>query len=87
VTYHLSMHKEAARVLDRLDRQTADRIRERLRDLQLYPFDLRLSKPLKTKTGLRSSRVGDWRIIYTVRESEKVIQILSVAPRGKAYRS
>jgi len=29
--------------------------------------------------------VGDWRIIYEVNESERVIEIASVSPRGEAY--
>jgi mRNA interferase RelE/StbE len=37
--------------------------------------------------GQRSSRVGDWRIIYEIQESAAYVYIVTIQPRGKAYRN
>lgn len=37
-------------------------------------------------TGLRRIRVGSYRIIYEVRDSELVVLVVRVAQRGRAYR-
>jgi mRNA interferase RelE/StbE len=31
-------------------------------------------------------RVGDWRVIYEIRNDELVILVLKIAPRGEVYR-
>ncbi|OQA46880.1 MAG: Plasmid stabilization system protein [Chloroflexi bacterium ADurb.Bin325] len=31
-------------------------------------------------------RVGDWRIIYAIRDAELIVLVVEVAPRGSAYR-
>ncbi|MDI3299035.1 MAG: type II toxin-antitoxin system RelE/ParE family toxin [Bacillota bacterium] len=86
MSLRIELTYEAEKDLDRLDRTTERRIRRRLRELADAPFDLRLSKPLVGLEGLRSSRVGDWRILFTVNEAERILEVLAVRPRGEAYR-
>lgn len=31
-------------------------------------------------------RIGDWRVIYAVRDQVLIIEILIIAPRGRAYQ-
>ncbi|WP_232210542.1 type II toxin-antitoxin system RelE family toxin [Nitrococcus mobilis] len=31
-------------------------------------------------------RVGDWRVIYDIRDDELIIVVLTVQPRGRVYR-
>ncbi len=31
-------------------------------------------------------RVGDWRIIYTIEDDKLLVLVLTVAPRGQAYK-
>lgn len=46
-----------------------------------------IGKALKAELkGLYSYRVGDYRIIYSIRNRELVIQVLKVAHRREAYR-
>ncbi|BAS28726.1 type II toxin-antitoxin system RelE family toxin [Limnochorda pilosa] len=78
--------RAAEKALDRMDRQTEERIRLRLRELADDPSDPRLSKRLEGTEGLRSSRVGDWRVLFTVREPGAVLYGVGVRPRGRAYR-
>jgi mRNA interferase RelE/StbE len=49
-----------------LSRDVLRRLDARIDEIEANPFDLRISKLLKGGSGLRSSRVGDWRILYAV---------------------
>lgn len=86
MTYEIRLYREAIKALDRMDRKTEERIRRRLRELADNPTAQRLSKPLKGMEGLRSSRVGEWRILYVVDELNMAVAVLAVRPRGQAYR-
>ena len=77
---------EAEKVLDRLDRPTERRIRQRIVLLAEDPFDLRLSAPLTEREGLRKSRVGGWRILFTADRAAKVMYVLTVDTRGQVYK-
>jgi mRNA-degrading endonuclease RelE of RelBE toxin-antitoxin system len=59
---------------------------QRLEDPAANPFDPRISKLLQQAGGKRSSRVGDQRVVYQVDRSGRVVLIIAVLPRGKAYR-
>jgi mRNA interferase RelE/StbE len=73
VSYQVNVAHEAETVLDRLDSPTERRIRHRLVQLAEDPFDSRLSAPLVERAGVRKSRVGGWRILFTVDRDAKVI--------------
>lgn len=84
--YRIILAKDVVKTLDRLDRTTNERIKAKLRAIAEEPLDPRLSKTLKGIEGLRSSRVGGWRIIFTVDDETKAIYVLRISPRGQAYR-
>lgn len=86
MSYHLRLAKPAEKKLDALDRPTEERIWKRLRELSEASRDSRLSKELVEAHGLRSSRVGDWRILYMVDDREKLLDVVAIRPRGQAYR-
>ena len=86
MSYQANLSREALKRLDRLDHSTYQRIERRLYELKADPFDPRISKSLKGLEGMRSSRVGDWRILYTVNPSIQTIYIVAIRPRGEAYR-
>ena len=44
------------------------------------------TKALTGYPDRRAARVGGWRIIYTVRRGESVVEVDEIAPRGEAYR-
>jgi mRNA-degrading endonuclease RelE of RelBE toxin-antitoxin system len=50
------------------------------------PFDQRISSPLTNQEGLRKSRVGAWRIIFTVDEPERIVFIVMIERRGQVYQ-
>jgi mRNA interferase RelE/StbE len=86
LNYRIDVAHEAEKVLDRLDRPTERRIRQRIVLLAEDPFDPRLSATLTEREGLRKSRVGGWRILFTVDRTTKVMYVLTVDTRGQVYK-
>lgn len=86
MNYTLCFTKRASKDMERLDLAMARRVGRRLEELSFDPFDPQLSYSLEMAKQKRSSRLGDWRIIFQVNESQQIIEILTVAPRGRAYR-
>jgi mRNA interferase RelE/StbE len=86
VKYHISLSREAEKILDRVDRNTEHRLRARFTQLADNPFDPRLSTPLTERTGVRKSRVGGWRILFTVDRAAMIVNIASVDTRGQVYK-
>ncbi|PSR23491.1 MAG: hypothetical protein C7B45_02830 [Sulfobacillus acidophilus] len=83
--YEIILSRQAARYLERLDRMAQQRIIDRLEQLAKNPRDL-FTKPLTNAEGLRSSRVGTWRIVYRIDEPLHEVQVSDIAPRGEVYR-
>ncbi len=69
----------------RIDRITEGRISENLERLRLDPGGQ--GKQFKGFAGLLSLRVGDWRVIYTIKEEPSAVNILAFRPRRQAYRN
>ena len=86
MNYAVRIGHEAEKILDRLDRTTERRIRHRIVQLAGDPFDPRLSAPLVERAGIRKSRLGGWRILFTVDRDAAVIYILTVDTRGQVYK-
>lgn len=86
MTYRVVVTHEAEKILDRLDRPTERRIRARFVQLAEDPFDPRLSAPLTERAGVRKSRVGGWRILFTVDRDAKVLYVATVDTRGQVYK-
>jgi mRNA interferase RelE/StbE len=43
------------------------------------------AKRLAGQEGLLRIRVGDWRIVYELREREVVVLVVRIGPRGEVY--
>jgi mRNA interferase RelE/StbE len=86
VNFRVSVVHEAEKILDRLDRPTEQRVRARFVQLAVDPFDSRLSAPLADRPGIRKSRVGGWRVLFTVDREAKVLYILTIGTRGQVYK-
>ena len=86
MSYRVEIAHEVEKLLDRMDRTTERRIRARLLQLAQDPFDPRLSSPLTERQGVRKSRVGDWRILFTVDRDSQVVNVATMATRGHVYR-
>ena len=84
--FRVSLAHEAEKILDRLDQPTEERIRARLEQLAIDPFDPRLSAPLTERQGIRKSRVGGWRILFAVDLEAKIVYIITINTRGQVYK-
>lgn len=80
----MRLYRPARRCLERCDRPTQKRLIERIEALSENPYSH--SKLLENAQGKRSSRVGKLRIIFEVDEQEKLLHVLTIAPRGEVYR-
>ena len=83
--FSLDIASEASKVLSRLDRPTKQRITQRFEDLCRDPFDPRISAPLTNAGNLRKSRIGGWRIVFTVDRGRLVVFVVAIDRRGQVY--
>ena len=52
----------------------------------LLILTIRLSAPLTERPGIRKSRVGGWRILFSMDREAQVLYILTVDTRGQVYK-
>jgi mRNA interferase RelE/StbE len=84
--HKITFTRQAVKSLQKMPRNTAVLIREKLTQIANDPFAPHLNATkLQGRSGYRL-RVGDWRMIYEIRKDELVIIVLKVAPRGEVYR-
>jgi mRNA interferase RelE/StbE len=84
--FEVAVSRVAAKRLDTLDRETERRIRKRFLQIAVDPFDERFSKPLTHPKGHRSSRIGGWRIVFSVNIQKNLVDVLAIGSRGQVYR-
>ena len=71
------------RDLTKKDKPLAERLAKAILKLEENPY---LGKPLSYDlSGLRSLRVGKYRIIYEINENEKKVILMAVSHRKKSY--
>jgi mRNA interferase RelE/StbE len=85
VSFDVRLSRSAERYLERLPRDAQRRIVERLAQLADDPFGS-YTKPLQATAGDRSSRIGGWRIIFTVDRDRRLVDVSNIGPRGQVYR-
>ncbi|GAB4504972.1 MAG: type II toxin-antitoxin system RelE/ParE family toxin [Anaerolineales bacterium] len=84
--HRIIFKKEAAKALNKLPRNVAKMIREKLDAIAADPYAEHPNvKKLQGRDGYRL-RVGNWRIIYEIQKEQLVILVLKAAPRGEVYR-
>ncbi|MEK7795499.1 MAG: type II toxin-antitoxin system RelE/ParE family toxin [Candidatus Hydrogenedentota bacterium] len=86
MTYAVRIVPSAAKELERLSFENQRRIDSRISDLASNPRSPG-STPLKGgMRGLWRTRVGDYRIIYEIRDSELVVVVAKIGHRREIYR-
>jgi mRNA interferase RelE/StbE len=86
VSYTLLLDRAAEKELRTLPAQILKRIDKRLLALSDQPKP-KGSLKLKGKEGEGwRIRIGDYRILYTIEESQKIIRIYRISHRREAYR-
>ena len=77
--YTIAYTKKAAKLLQRMPRNIAQLIRERLEMIAVDPYaDHPNAKKLQDREGYRL-RVGDWRVVYKIQNDELIIVVLKFA--------
>ena len=84
MAYIIRFRPSAERQVDRLPATVALRIMERIGALSDDPRP-HGSKKLSAMQDAYRLRIGDYRVIYRVSDSDKVIWVVRVAHRGRAY--
>ena len=82
--YLVYIKRSAEKELDRFPTEVYNRIVNRLLSLRDNPGPPR-AKKLHGREGHRI-RIGSYRVLYTIDESEKKVEIVSIAHRREAYR-
>lgn len=82
--YKIIIERKAAKEIESLPNDTIQRITDAIKNLKLNPR-LHGSKKLKGEVGWRV-RIGDYRILYTIVDNQKLITIYRVKHRKEAYR-
>lgn len=84
--FEVRYSRPSTKVLLRVPRTVARRIRDRIVDVAADPYaDHPNVTRLRDREGYRL-RVGDWRVIYELDDGEKILTVIAVGPRGQAYR-
>ena len=84
--YKLIWHKSALDDLKSLDISISKKIFEKV-EKYLSKDPIRLGKPLKQNfAGMYRYRYGDYRIIYILNTTEKIITILEIGHRKNIYK-
>jgi mRNA interferase RelE/StbE len=86
VNYAQKLSARAVKDLDALDNKAKKRILDRIDELGEAPYDTKRSTKLTNQGGLRRSRVGGWRIIFTVDDDAKTLTVVTVERRGQVYK-
>jgi mRNA interferase RelE/StbE len=83
--WSILVHRDAEKILRKLDRQTFLRIRGAINQLALDPRPAGHKRIMGTENIYRI-RVGEWRISYALEKEQLIILIVEISTRGDAYR-
>lgn len=84
--YAVQYDPRAVKELTKLDRQVARRIATAIERLGADPRPPG-SRVLAGYPDLWRIRIGDYRVIYTIKDAELIVLALSIAHRSSIYRS
>lgn len=87
--FEIKVHPDAVKLLLDLNPETKERLKSGMKNLEIDPFksqpyaDIKKLKGTKKRDDLYRLRVGDYRVIYTVKNN--AVFILEIIPREKGY--
>ncbi len=84
--YAVQYDPKALKELTKLDKPVARRIVKAVDGLQREPRP-NGARPLAGYPHLWRIRIGDYRVVYTIKDAELVVLALRVAHRSSVYRS
>lgn len=82
--YDIEVTGHFERVFRKLNPETARRIRDKILELRINPY---ANKPLTGPlSGLRSMRIGDYRVLYVVDEENRKVTLIHIEHRRAVYK-
>lgn len=84
--WQVLISRQAERVKRRLDKPLRKRLDKAIQGLAQDPYPSNSRKLVGYENYYRL-RVGNWRVIYTVRKQRLIVLVIKIAPRGQAYKN
>ena len=85
MTWQIEIDRSVGKVLKRIPRKDADRLRQALREFPFDPFEGDIVK-LRDEENSWRRRIGDYRIFFEVFNDQRIILIQEIRRRGsKTY--
>ena len=84
-SYEIVFARTARKEIEAIDSKTSARILRRIESLSIDPRPSGCEK-LKGEDNLWRIRIGDYRVIYSIFDKEKLIDISIIRHRRDAYR-
>lgn len=84
--YSVEYQSEADEDLEKLDKQTRERIIKKIHWLAKYIENVRPEMLGGNYRGIYKLRVGNWRVIYGINRTQKIINVYTVGHRSEIYR-
>ena len=82
--YRIEFLKTAEKELAKLPKDIQQRVRDRINLLMINPYPPNVKK-LKNGNGRLRTRVGNYRIIYTIENDSLVIVVIKIGHRSGIY--
>lgn len=83
--WHVTVERAAEKRMTRLPRDVRERLSDAIDRLEENPRHPGVTQ-LTGYANLYRVRVGDWRIIFTIRDAQLVVVVIEVDARGSVYR-
>lgn len=83
--YAVTLSRSARKELEKLPPQLVERIFPKIESLALQPRPTGCKK-LKGAQNLWRIRVGDYRVVYSVNDSSRIVDVTAVRHRSEAYK-
>ncbi len=85
MNYSVDFSREAVTSLSRLDKQTAQRVLDRIKWLSSHIEDVNHKALSGHLRGAFKLRVGDYRVVYELKHKAAVMTIRLIAHRSEVY--
>ena len=85
MSYKLRWHRSAYKALKKIPTDVYERLMPKISALSENARP-HYAKKLKGFSNTYRIRVGDWRIVYVVKDDEELVEIRDVGPRGSVYK-
>ncbi|MFP4608511.1 MAG: type II toxin-antitoxin system RelE family toxin [Candidatus Natronoplasma sp.] len=90
MSYYILISTTFQKQLEKLDDRLKKRVKDSLEGLKEDPYKPRSGADIKKLSGTDPTKyrlkIGDYRVIYTVEESNKAVKVIEGLKRGKGYR-